>query len=57
MEEYDVKFRRKEAGQRDGGTQTDGDAHAGDPQRQMTGRTVNNKMEKRRKRSTAALID
>jgi hypothetical protein len=40
MEDDDVKFWREEAGQRDGGTQTDGDAHTGDPQWQMTGRTV-----------------
>ena len=41
MEDDDVEFGRKEAGQRDGSAQTDGDAHTGDPQRQMTGRTVN----------------
>ena len=49
MEDDDVKFRRKEAGQRDGRTQTDGDAHAGDPQRQMAGRTVNNNQQEIRK--------
>ena len=41
MEDDDVEFGRKETGQRDGSAQTDGDAHTGDPQRQMTGRTVN----------------
>lgn len=40
MEDDDVKFGRKEASQRDCGAQTDGDAHTGDPQRQMAGRTV-----------------
>lgn len=45
MEDDDVKFWREEAGQRDGGTQTDGDAHARDPQRKMTGRTVNRRTE------------
>jgi hypothetical protein len=49
MEDDDVKFRRKEAGQRDGRTQADGDAHAGDPQRQMAGRTVNNNQQEIRK--------
>ena len=43
MEDDDVEFGRKEAGQRDGSAQTDGDAHTGDPQRQMTGRTVKQK--------------
>jgi len=45
MEDDDVKFWGEEAGQRDGGTQTDGDAHAGDPQRQMAGRAVNRRTE------------
>lgn len=40
MEDDDVKFWWKEAGQRDCGAQTDGDAHAGDSQWQMTRRTV-----------------
>ena len=40
MDDDDVEFRRKEAGQRDGGAQTDGDAHGRDPQRQMAGRAA-----------------
>lgn len=52
MEDDDVKFWRKEAGQRDGSTQTDGDAHAGNPQRQMTGRAVSSNHSKNHSKST-----